>query len=57
MVEGDELAALRFYLATAQRLDHDWAAVMWAVPVHPAAAIGNLIDDVMCTPEDWEAGE
>ena len=57
LIEGDQLAALRFHLATAQRLNHDWSVVMAAVPQHFTARMGSLIDDVMCTPETWEAGE
>lgn len=45
MVEADELARLRFYLATAARKQEDWAVVMWSVEVHPAAALGSAVDD------------
>lgn len=44
---GSEVAALHFYCDQAARRRDDWAVVMAAVPMHPDALEGSLVDD------DW----
>lgn len=55
--ETAETIKMRYWLIVAAKRGETVEEMLGIIPQHPAARLANLIDDVMCTPETWEAGE
>ena len=48
-----ETIKMRYWLIVAAKRSETVDQMLAVIPPHPAARIGSLVDDVMCTPETW----